>query len=69
MPRFTHCIYLEPYLCSGWEAAKLCDAKTAGMQVLQKRLRSLNDDLKRDVVAELDGLAAQVSPLPQHMLS
>ena len=30
------------------------------MQVLQKRLRRLNDDLKREVAAELDGLAAQV---------
>lgn len=44
------------------------------MQVLQKRLRSLNDDLKRNVAAELDGLAAQVPPYtstcsPEHLLT
>lgn len=46
----TKCI--SPSVC--------CAPGGRALQVLQKKLRRLNDDLKREVATELDGVAAQV---------
>ena len=68
MPRVVlQCTFLQPplghalpLLCGGCCQVLGPQACCNALQVLQKRLRRLNDDLKREVAAELDGLAAQV---------